>query len=617
MSALATLFSWRASPWRSVGAGLDSWQAGLAIGFEHHLQWGPQLVFTFGPYGFVEDILPYYRLTAVLALLYAVAVSWGIAALAVKALRSSCGLLPAGVITWGCLAIAANLMEAPELALALAFGLALAVLSSRSTRARLELLGTLGTLAGFQLLVEVNVGLVTAGLAALAAVSGLWSPVTAHLPATRARWQGLAVVAGSMVGTLVVAWAAASQSLGNLASYFKGSLSIAAGYASAMGLSAGRQAEDWYALVVGLLTVTVYALGARGRPLPEKVVLALMVGGLGWEAVKEGFVRHDMHDLTFFGLALAVLALARLPRRLVALQVGAIGFAALVACIASGTVPAPLRSPRQDVSSAVREVQDLSSTKSWALVTAKARRQLLASGDTLPPQLLDALAGKMVAALPWEDGLTYVYPQLHWDPEPVLQAYSAYTAYLDSLDASFLSSARAPQKILYQVEALDGRDPWSDPPATLEAMYCHYVQAGVSGHWQLLRRVANRCGPPRTVGRVSARFGEPVRVPPAHGEMVTAAFSLSSPLLARAQGALLKPPPLHLTTWSGPGPRSFSYRFVPGTARGPHVLAVPASLGYSPAFSPPTVRQVEISGGGWKRGQGHIEVTFYALSMAP
>ena len=133
-SALATVFSWRTAPWRVVAAGIDSWQAGLALAFEHHLQWGPQMVFTFGPYGFVEDIMPVFRGTAAIGFLYALAVTWGLAALTVGALRPSWGLLPAGIAGWATLAIAANTLEAPELASATALGLALASLRAGSRR---------------------------------------------------------------------------------------------------------------------------------------------------------------------------------------------------------------------------------------------------------------------------------------------------------------------------------------------------------------------------------------------------------------------------------------------------------------------------------------------------
>ncbi len=150
VSALATLLSWRTDPWRPVFAGLSSWQEGLALGFEHHLQWGPQVIFTFGPYGFVEDILSMFWVTAAVGLLYALVVTWGLAALIVSALRKPWGLLPAGVVAWASVTIAANLLEASELALATALGLALASLSATSERGRLGLLGALGALAGFR-----------------------------------------------------------------------------------------------------------------------------------------------------------------------------------------------------------------------------------------------------------------------------------------------------------------------------------------------------------------------------------------------------------------------------------------------------------------------------------
>ncbi|HXC63877.1 MAG TPA: hypothetical protein VNZ67_05940, partial [bacterium] len=168
VSALATLFSWKTSAWPRVSAGVNSWQAALSLGFTQHLQWGPQAVFTFGPYGFVENVLPFSHLTAGLGLLYALAITWGLAALIVSALRKPWGLLPAGVVAWAALGIAANLLEAPQLGLATALGLALASFRASTTRARLILLGALGALAGFQLLVEINVGLVTTALLVVA-----------------------------------------------------------------------------------------------------------------------------------------------------------------------------------------------------------------------------------------------------------------------------------------------------------------------------------------------------------------------------------------------------------------------------------------------------------------
>jgi hypothetical protein len=146
-------------------------------------------------------------------------------------------------------------------------------------------------------------------------------------------------------------------------------------------------------------------------------------------------------------------------------------------------------------------------------------------------------------------------------------------------------------------------------------MYCHYEQLAVDGPLQLLARVQDRCAQAKVIGHVNARFGEPVEIPPAHGEMELATFSLSSPLSARIEGVLFKPPQLQLTAWDHGAASPTTYRFVPGTAGDAHVLAVPASLGYSRSFMPPTIRQLQFTGGGWSKGQGAVRVTFLAVPM--
>ena len=606
MSAVVAFLSWRPLPWRVVTAGLSSWQAGLALGFEQRLQWGPQVVFTFGPYGFIEDVLPFFRGTAALGLVYALVVTGGLAALVVGGLRASWGLLPASVAGWACVTIAANLLEAPELALAIALGLALACLRAGSKKGRLGLLTALGALAGFQVLVELNVGLVTVVLAILAVVG------------SADRWGGAALRAGTaFIVVIVAALVAAGQDLSNFASYLHGALAVAIGYGSAMGLSSGRGAEDWYAALDLALAVLVFTLALRGSPPRHQVAAVLMLALWIWETLKEGFVRHDMHDLIFFGLFVVALGLARLPRRLVPVQTASIALAALLTCLANGAVPPSLRSPVEDVRSIYHEVADVASGARWAKVQAMARYQVRVTGDALHPAVVEALAGLTVAAEPWEDALSFAYPQLRWRPEPVLQSYSAYTSYLDHLDASFLASPRAPERILYQSVALDGRDPFWDPPTTMVATYCHYRQLSVSGPWQVLGLVPDRCGEGHVVGQARAHFGQPVDVPVGPGDLVLASFSLSSPVLARAEGLVLRPPVVRVTTWDDQGTGGGTvYRFVPGTAGDDHVVAAPPSLGYSPAFTPPPVRRLEVTGGGWRPGQGQVTVTFLAVPMS-
>jgi hypothetical protein len=97
--------------------------------------------------------------------------------------------------------------------------------------------------------------------------------------------------------------------------------------------------------------------------------------------------------------------------------------------------------------------------------------------------------------------------------------------------------------------------------------------------------------------------------------MVLATFSLSSPLAAQIENVLAKPPQVQITVWDGVKSSSVNYRFVPGTAADYHVVSAPGTLGYSPAYSPPALSQVELAGGGWGTGQGSVNVTFYTVSL--
>ncbi len=309
-----------------------------------------KLVFTFGPYGFLENLLPFSRLTAGLALLYALAITWGLAALIVSALRQQWGLLPAGVVAWAALGIAANLLEAPELALATALGLALASFRAVTTTGRLYLAGR-PRRAG-----------------RLSAPGRDQRRPRHHGPVGTGRSRGSAQQAGHgragqrgpFVAVPAVALTSAGQSLGNVASYVRGSLSVALGYGPAMSLSTGRNAENWYAVVdvallVGLfvLALTRPAVARKGCHFPDAARMDL--GG-----VERGFrpPRHPRSDL-LRPWSCWHCAWPACPVRCVLVQAGAIALAALLACLANGHPPPSLRSPAEDTKALATEVRDL------------------------------------------------------------------------------------------------------------------------------------------------------------------------------------------------------------------------------------------------------------------
>jgi hypothetical protein len=600
--------------WLRVNPGLDpSWQAGLAIGFTQHLQWGPQLDFTYGPYGFAGFLEPFYRSTASIAVCFVFAVTWLLAYLLVASLRwfwrESYGtgryrsLAGAGLITWALVWASWAEARAADFVCVTGLGLALYMLEARTRAVRAILATLLGSLAGFAVLVKLNSGMILAGLLILALI-GMETP-------WRERWRtaGGAVVA--FLGVFAAAWVGAGQSLRNLASFARASASLLLGYGTAMADDLKRAPIAWLALVMVLVAAVVLGPSSWRREHKQRLVALLMLVGWGWAEIKEGFVSGN-HFPLFFRVVLVAVALAALLRPARALYAGGL---ALAACVTLFATDVPSLDPLASISSFGTNLADVVQPGRFAHLSASARSRLR-KDEPLPASALSLLRGESVAIEPWEDIVAWADPRLRWDPEPVVQAYSAFTSYLDQKDAIFLASARAPQRILYWPlqTGFDSRDPSMDPPAATEAIYCHYTQLALAVPWQVLQRVPDRCGPAVTIGQTEAHFGQPVEVPSLPGKMVVASFVLSTPLLSRLEAGLLKPPDTYLVAWEGAG-KPVTYRFVTGTAVDPHVLSVPPSLGYSAAFTPASIHRLEISGGGWKPGQGSVKVVFEALAM--
>jgi hypothetical protein len=600
--------------WLQIRAGLDpSWQAGLAIGFTRHLQWGPQLDFTYGPYGFAGFLEPFYRSTALIAVCFVFVVTWLLAYMVVAGLRQYLpdserglefwSLAAAGVIAWAILWLSWAEARPADFVCVTGLGLSLCLLGTRSPAVRATLAAVIGALAGFAVLVKLNSGLILAGLLVLALIGADGS--------RRERWRDGGLAAAALVAVFAVAWASAGQSFRNLSSFARASASLVLGYGTAMAGDLKRSSVAWLALGMVLVAGVVFASAFWPRARKERLVALIMLAGWVWAEVKEGFVSGD-HFPLFFRVVLVAVALSALVRPPRALYSGAL---ALAVTITLAATVAPALRPVASVRSFGANLADIAEPGQFAHMTARARQRLL-KAEPLSAAALSLLRGRSVAIEPWEDMVAWADPGLHWDPEPVVQAYSAFTPYLDQKDAAFLASARAPQRILYwPLQAgFDFRDPFMDPPATTEAIYCHYAQLALATPWQILERVPDRCGRAVTIGEAVAHFGQPVEVPNIPGKMVVASFTLSTPLLSRLEEDLLKPPATHLVAWAGAA-RPVTYRFVTGTAADNHILSVPPSLGYAAAFTPAGIHQFEFSGGGWKAGQGSVKVVFRAISL--
>ena len=505
LTALAlALMSW---PYLSLepDVGLDpSWRTGLHMAFEQGLDAGTQVLFSYGPLGFLR--VPQYAFadTTRLAFAYTFVVQLALCLALLWALRRNFGsLLVAAPIA---LVIASLCDQEPVLVLV--FVVAVEIARSRPGRPPAPwLLAATGALVGVQLLGKLNTGVGTGILCAIAL-----------LALRERRGRSLAWFAGGLVVALAGGWAFSGQPIGAIGPYVRGSLQIISGYSEAMGLDEpGRDWEPWAALALTIVGLGLVARGDRLGPDRGRLAMAVLWLALAYLGFKAGFVRHDGgHANIFFATmlgGLAALPLVDVPRATSALAL-LLAATALFASyrIDPDVVVAPIQRARAflDQSRTVASGAKLNA----AIVAARARLQ---QAYQLDPRIFAALRGHPAHVDPYDLNVLWAY-QLPWRPIPVFQSYSAYTHDLDELNAAALRSADGPERVLRRAApAVDGRVSAWESPAAMRALLCTFRPVQTTAAWQVLERVANRCGPSRLLSETRAHFGAPIVVPRSPG----------------------------------------------------------------------------------------------------
>lgn len=582
-------------------AGTDpSWQAGLAMAFYHGIQWGPRIDFTYGPLGFLTVPTLYFGRTAFLSLTYLLLSRWLLFTLLLWAARPKFPRYWAILVAYVVGGTVVFIVDSGDVLMGCTLLIGSLVIQSTSEPIVNWATPTLGVLTTIGFLLKFSVGLLALGVVVLAVAS-------------RRNWpRQIFLGASAFLLSLIVLWVVTGNSLSNIPLYFRLSSYVAEGYSGAMSEETGRNDEWYYAatLVVCLFFCLALSLGANAKR--TKLCAILLFAWYSWITLKEGFVRHDGHDVIFFGLMMVAFVAMPWPRHKSAAPVGgALGLAMVLGWTAAGGVSGNLVTIASNIRSLASALHTVIDPADRAAFITTARNTLQAAYG-LPAPLIDELNGQTAAIEPCEITVAWAYDGIKWDPEPILQQYTAYEAGLDHEEASFLLSSSAPRYILnLPPTECSTSDPFFQAPTASVTTLCRYEQAGASSDWQLLVRVANRCGPLVKIKTFNAKFGSTVTVPTAPpNDAVVATFEgVGSSLIYRLENLLLKAPAIEMQI---PGA---DYRFIAGTAGDLHVLRAPSTLGYAASFSPPPVSSFSITKHDLFSNSGSYRVTFYELSV--
>lgn len=568
-------------------ASLDtSWRIGLVLASKMHLRWGSQVVWTYGPLGFLDSTVDVEHLHWVASFVTAISAHVLLAVVVLLFLRDArIGLSP-WLLLLVVLVIPPVLAESFEyetvLAAMLIFYLALSGTASRKLRISAMCLG--GVLLGLLILVKGTGGSTALLLLTVFVVCALLEGrgILALLPAAACLASGL------------MAWILSGQQVADIPRYLASTASLVNGYAAAMGIE-GQSGKRGLLVVFGVVGLFL-AVAALGWLRTERRLVHFALLGLCLLAIdfKDGFVRHEFaHESIFLQAALLLVVLLSLKlttsRAIPTLvQVCALGVLGLVVgqtvldetqtplrpeapseyghTVAQATtrMAAMLRDHNAQYLSSYGDAINLL-TKAEARSTFAARsKEGMRATYSLPRGIADAVGEDSVDIFPWDIGIGYAYG-LNWRPRPVLQAYSGYTEALDSLDAGFYRGPARPEWVLFAYETIDGRYPLFDEPATIRALARGYSVALSSGPWVLLRANTPKTVATRRTVQMAA-LGSKVAIAPYGAGSLYASVRVKPTALGTLINLIYKPSDLTISLgFDGPNSPQ-SYRLVRATA---------------------------------------------------
>lgn len=573
-------------PRLTIGVGGDplasSWVATLEMGLNSGLHWGSQIVWSYGPYGALDfnlGIEPRILFITLLVRLLTHVVFLSLLAAVLWYRNARWWLWVGSGVCFFVLAAAGSLELNTECVLVAAVASWLAVSADRplAFRWRLALMSVGGIALALASLDKISDTLDAVGILLVVTVHS--ALVRRHLRVAAAGW------ASWLVGGLLL-WMLAGQRLQDIPAYLRTAFELIGGYASAMAIGAASWVTLVAALIVASLLGATVLLTVRRRPeLALATALATVVVFL---LFKEGFIRADHIHIDWFLVpsvymlvtlaAIALTATRHTGRqrhhrdRSPVVLASATGVAVVALLIAAATYP-------QLVSSWSVTDRVAGYGEALASILSPGHREAIQAQDLtdlaawygVPATILDKVRGGTVDVLPIATPFVY---GVSGAQQPVQQSYSAYTSYLDGLDAAFFAGPNAPDFIVIAYFPIDRRLLQFDEPLVVRAFIDDYqVDPLSNAAFVLLDRRPSPARPPSTSrGDECVSLGQQVIVPQLPGERVYAHVRVSVSALGVISGLVYRPDVLYITITTLDHadplgtPRTRTFRFVSGTA---------------------------------------------------
>lgn len=529
------------------GESLDgSWSTVLSWSFGSGLQFGEDIVFTYGPLGFLIPVTNYYPQT--FSLFFACQIFFGLVWALLVAGHARRLAWPAQIVL-----ILLLLAWLPVMMIDVAwyamFALAAIGVGENAPRR----LSVAAVAAGSGVMLALTLIALTKFTFLL-----LWAAFVAYLVAQLllARRFALAVLSGAgSCALLLVLWSASGQAVGSLLPFVRRCLELSGGYSASMGYTPNILVDvaGVCALALGGVGVARLVVARRGdRALRLLGLFLLLTIALTWKA---GYIRADGHVCIFLAttslLTFFAHRLGTHRRRVAWMSASCVGIIAIGGLILTyrllgGVAPALIN----NWSYVAFSLNGLASPERLRQAFDQGWQAGMAHYDL--PSVRRIVGDARVDLLMHEQGVLLLN-RFNYSPRPAFQGYGAYTASLARLNETRLLGPEAPEFLLFKFQAIDAHLPGSEDPLSQLAALRAYAPVAYEKGYVLLqrRRPAQPILPPAPAQWREVRLGERIEMPQESPQLLFFRVELNP--LGRVYSALLREPALGLEITDGGG----------------------------------------------------------------
>ena len=462
----------------------QSWEAVLSFGVSRHLQWGQDIIFTYGPLGFLTS--DYYWGDHFWVIFFW---SFGFAFLLTVLAMRFLERIPLLVRIVLCLGLpwlttprCGDLGIDPVYLFAITI-IGIAILPGEHPG--ILLLVILGAALGCLSLIKFTF--------CLYCIFVLMTAVVANL--LRRRWKPGMIVIGSSVASFLGAWLLAHQNISNIGRWFQHSMQIASGYSAAMAIPPPASKQILGILIglclAGLLFCCWLAAKKSLEHIPKICLLAVGIF-LAW---KEGFVRADLHVIVFWIYAFLAAAMMSAFFR-VSWNQNSLFLPLTLMTMILALVPFALQGSPFMAAAKNGIVPRLTDTITAVFTPFKFKHRLEAHLDSMReavrlPQIAAIVGAAPVGVLNYDQDVA-ILNGFNYHPHPIFQNYSAYTPELQRINSAFFDSGAAPEFVLWRFGTIDFRFPTLDDGRIILRLLADYSPVIKEDKYVLWKRNAAR-----------------------------------------------------------------------------------------------------------------------------